>query len=289
MRTSFRIFIRACINWSDNGDSRLGAALAYYTLFSIAPLLVIAIHVAGAVFGADAANGQVEQQLTEVVGGDAAKAIQTLVVNASHRKSSWAPIISYALLLAAALGMFLHIRDSFRTIWKLEDPHYSVAVQILLNYVLALLMVVVVVVLLVASLTAGLVVSFCYPWLVLHFPEVPWQFSEIALSFLLMTFLFAATFYILSGRVIRLGYVWYGALISAVLFSLGKSAIVWYLGVTSAVSAYGAASSLVGLLIWVYYSAQILFFGAELVQARRTRREWMDHLPPAPPANSVTG
>jgi membrane protein len=279
--TSIRVFLRACAQWSANNDLRFGAALAYYALFSIAPLLVIAVTIAGAVFEEKAAQGQVEEHLKETVGPKAAEFIQDLVKNAAEpRAGTFASSLGIGLLVIGALSMFLHVRDALRTIWKLEPPRGHSLLGVLMNYVLALSMVLVCGVLLVASVAANMLVTIFQPTLERWMPGLDWQWVEVSISFLYLTLLFAAIYWILSGGLITWRYVLYGSFIAGVLFTLGKSVLGWYFVYTSPASAYGAAGTLVMFLIWIYYSSQVLFFGAELIQARRTRKEWMDPQPP---------
>jgi membrane protein len=277
--TSFHIIWRACRQWSANADSRLGAALAYYTLFSIAPLLVIAIRIAGLFFGEDAARGKVVEQLQEYVGKDSAQAIQSLVEYAANAKSEgWTTVLTLGVLIVGSLSVFLHVRGALSTIWKLTPPRGSTILGFFLNYLLALIMVLCTGGFLLLSLAASVVMPVFQRWVILTFPKnhVPWQLIELAISVVLLTLLFMAVFRILSGQRIEWKYVIYGAVITALLFSVGKVLVGLYLAYTRTASAYGAAGSLVVFLIWVYYSSQILFFGAELVQARRTRHEWMN-------------
>ena len=277
--TSLRIIWRACRQWSANDDSRLGAALAYYTLFSIAPLLVIAIRIAGLFFGEDAARGKVVEQLKEYVGTDSAQAIQSLVEYAGQAKSEgWTTVLTFVVLIAGSLSVFLHVRGALCTIWKLTPPSGSTILDFFLNYLLALIMVLCTGALLLLSLAASVLMPIFQRWIDLNFPAnaIPWRLVELAISVLLLTLLFMALFRILSSQRIPWSYVIYGSVITALLFSVGKFAVGFYLAYTRTASAYGAAGSLVVFLIWVYYSSQILFFGAELVQARRTRQEWMN-------------
>jgi membrane protein len=275
MFTSIRIITRAAQQWSANRDARLGAALAYYALFSVAPLLLIAMLIAGAVFGEEAARGQVEQHLKGQVGPEIALTIQRLVQSASEPRTALAPSLGLALLIVGALGMFLHLRGSLCMIWKLEPPRGSTLLGMLWDYTLALAMVLFCGVLLFASLAASMLVSIFQTHLEKWAPGLPWQWVEMGLSFLYLAILFAAIYRILSGGRIPLRYVAYGAFVAAVLFTIGKVLLSYYLVYTSTASVYGAAGSLVAFLIWIYYSSQILFFGAELIQARRTRKEWM--------------
>ena len=143
MPITLRILIRAARQWSANGGSRLGAALAYYALFSIAPLLIIAVTIAGAVFGEDAARGQVELQLSGAIGKEAAGFVQKMVEAAAQpRTGQLAPWVGLGILVVGALGMFLQLRGALCTIWKLEPPRGSTMLGILLDYTLALTMVI---------------------------------------------------------------------------------------------------------------------------------------------------
>ena len=277
--TGFRIILRAGQQWVANQDSRLGAALAYYTLFSIAPLLLIATFIAGMIFGEDAARGQVAKQLEEVMGKEPAETVQNLVKNASQpRAGALASIMSITVLVIGALTIFLHVRGALCTIWRLEPPHENTVLQFLVDYSLALVMVLCTGVLLLVSLAASMAIPLLRDVLQKNIPgfDYVWQLLEIGVSLLFFTLLFAAIYWILSGRRIALRYVIYGSFVSSVLFTLGKVGISFYLVYTSTASTYGAAGSLVVFLVWVYYSSQVLFFGAELIQARRTRKEWLN-------------
>ncbi len=283
MLTSVRIVIRAGRQWSANGDSRLGAALAYYALFSIAPLLVIAINIAGAVYGEDAARGEVKKQLSAYnIDPDSAGALQNLVENAaeSHGAAS-ARLLSIGVLLYGALGAFVHLRTSLCLIWKLEPPHTNTVLATLLDYALALVMVLCTGVLVLISVAASVAVNILHDPMDQLFDELfpgytfPWSWVEFALSVGFLGILFGAIYRVLSGRRMSWGYVAYGAAIAALLFTVGKFALSYYVVYTGTGSAYGAAGSLVVFLVWVYYSSQTLFFGAELIQARRTRGEWL--------------
>jgi membrane protein len=273
--TSFHIIVRAVKQWNANRDSRMGAALAYYALFSIAPLLIIAVMIAGLLFGEDAARGRIQEHLGNMVGAEIAGTIERLVENASERSGGWAPGAGIALFLVGALGMFLHVRNTLGAIWKLEPPRGNTLLGIVWDYTLALAMVLFCGVLLIASLITSTLVRIFRPTLEDWIPGLPWDWVDIGLSFFYLTILFAAVYRILSGGRIKLRHVAYGAILGALLFTLGKTLLSYYFVYASPASIYGAAGSLVVFLIWVYYSAQILFFGAELIQARRTRHEWM--------------
>lgn len=274
--TSMRIFWRACLQFGENKDSRLGAALAYYTLFSIAPLLVVAIYLTGFFYGEDAARGQVSRQLTREIGKEAAEAVERLVEYAAQpREGPWAARISVVILIAGALGLFLHLRGALCTIWKLESPHANTWLSLLVDHVLALVMVLAIGGLLMLTLLISTLLPLLETALEMPDSQLRIHLTEFGLSLFLLTLLFASVFRILSGGRIDWRYVWYGSLVTAFLFTLGKVLLGLYLFYTGTASAYGAAGSVVIFMIWIYYSSQILFFGAELVQARRTRGEWM--------------
>jgi membrane protein len=274
--SSGRVIYRAAKQWSANQDLRWGAALAYYALFSTAPLFVIAINIASFVFGPEAARGEVERQLTESIGREPARAIQSLIQEAHQEQGgTWAPIIGYVVLVVGALGVFLHLRAALRFIWKLEATQGSGFIAMVVDYVLALVMVLFMGFLLLASLGISVAVTALQAFMGDRLPlsvEI-WQAVEFGVSFLLLTLLFAATYWILSGHRISWGYVLYGSVLAALLFTVGKSLLSYYLVFAGTSSAYGAAGSVAVFLVWVYYSSQVLFFGAELIQARRIEME----------------
>jgi len=276
--TSLRIAYRAMQKWIENGGTRQGAALAYYAVFSIAPLMLIAVYASGAVFGEDAAKGNVHAQLEALMGTEVAAQVETFVHTANVESTSWTPTIGLAFLMVAALSAFLHVRTAFCSIWKLEPPHGNTWLGLLLDYALAVVMVFLTATLLLMSLGMSLVVPIVQK--MMHENSIQtenyWHWVEMAASFFFLTFVFAASYRVLSGGRVSWGYVWYGSFIAAVLFTIGKTLLGYYIVFTGTASMYGAAGSVVVFLTWVFYSSQVLFFGAELIQARRTRHEWMN-------------
>ncbi len=279
--TSIRIVVRAATQFSQHDGAQMSAALAYYALFSTTPLLLLAVRVAGLFFGEEEARAQVRTRLTERFGPETTRLITDWMDQAARPASgTLAAVVGIVLLLVGALGLFLHLRRCLCIIWQLEPPKGSGLLITLLNYLLAILAVVVVGLLLLVSLAASTAAAV----LIHDFNDwLPggaglWRWIEWALSFFLLALFFAVVYRVLSGRQVPWHYLWYGAFVSAFLFTVGKTLISLYLAYTSTTSIYGAAGSLVVFLVWVYYSSQIAFFGAELIQARRTRAEW---LPPA--------
>lgn len=276
--TSYHIIYRACEKWSENGGTRQGAALSYYTLFSIAPLLLIAVHVTGAVFGENAARGEVRKQLNTIMGPEIAQEVEGMIKTAGEPQDTmWTPTVSVLFLIVAALGAFLHVRSALCTIWKLAPPAGNGWLGMLWDYALSLIMVCITATMLLVSLACGLVIPYLQKTMQEHRldDESYWPSVEIGSSFFFLTLLFAASYRILSGGRIGWGYVTYGSIIASVLFGVGKTLLSYYIVYSGTATMYGAAGSLVVFLVWVYYSSQILFFGAELIQARRTRYEWL--------------
>ena len=276
--TSFRILLRAARQFGADGASQMGAALAYYALFSTAPLLVLAVTLSGLIFGEGAARDRLRKHLTEVVGPETAREVNHLMETASKPKGgSLAAALGGATLLLGALSVFLHFRRCLCVIWRLDSPERKGVFEALLGYLLAIIMVLCVGILLLLSLAASTALPRLVHFLGKDFPLGAsfWQWLDAGVSFALLTLFFALVFRVMSERRISWRHVLYGSVISALLFTAGKTLISFYLAYTSTASAYGAAGSLVVLLVWLYFSAQIVFFGAELVQARRTRADWL--------------
>lgn len=257
--------------WRRDQASLMAAALAYYTVFSLAPLLIIVIAIAGAIFGEQAAKGELVAQIQGVVGREGAQLIQTAIENASQLDPSQGPIptlINIGVLLFGASVVFAQLQKSLNRIWEVEAKPGNCIKRVLRKRLLTFSMVLVIAFLLLVSLVMStmlvilgnylrdLVPGFTYLWQILNF----------FISFSLVTLLFAMIFKILPDAKIAWRDVWMGAAITAVLFDIGKFLLGFYLGKTSLASAYGAAGSLVIILTWVFYSAQILFLGAEFTQ-----------------------
>src|SRR5438477_5877869 len=261
-------------DWNEDDAPRLGAALSYYTIFSIAPLLLISIAVAGLVFGHEAAQGRIVEQIQGLVGRSAAEAVQSMLENARKPGQGILATLSGALtLLFGAGGAFNELRSALDTVWAIPPSPKGGLKLIVRERLASFAMVLVVGFLLLVSLvvSAGLSAlelkgAFPGSGLVL-------EVLNVAVSLAVITVLFALIFKYLPDAHPPVAWkdVWVGAFITAALFTAGKFGIGLYLGHSSVASAYGAAGSLVLLLVWVYYSAQILFFGAELTQvwARR--------------------
>lgn len=260
--------------WSNDKASRLAAALSYYTIFSIAPLLIIVIAIAGAVFGEAAAQGAIFQQLRGLIGPEGAKVIETAIENASQPKAGTiASIISIGVLILGATGLFNELQDSLNTIWEVQQKPGRAVKNMVRQRFVSFAMVLAIGFLLLVSL----VISAVLTGLVNYFSNIVpgadfvWQIINFALGFVITTILFGLIFKVLPDVKITWNDVLIGAAITALLFSFGRYLLGQYLGNGSFGSTYGAAGSVVVILAWVYYAAQILFFGAEFTQVYARR------------------
>jgi membrane protein len=267
-----RTLRQAAIQWQEDRASYLGAAIAYYALFSIGPLLVIAIALAGLVYGKEAAEGRLVDTLAEYVGRDSATALQDIVHKAATPESGWAAIIGGLILLFMALGLFQQLKLALQMIWKLQPVKgEGVIAGTVRGYLLALatlLVSVIFAVVFVGGTTVVTLILEVWGHRLLDYPFAVWLIS-IAVDLVMLTVGFVFLFRLLSDGKISYRYLWGGSLLTAVLFVIGKYLFGFYLANTTILTAYGAASSLVVFLVWVYYSAQMIFFGAEVIQVSR--------------------
>lgn len=264
------LFVEGFTGWREHKASRMAAALAYYTVFSLAPILVISIAVAGLVFGQDAAEGRIVGQISGLVGQKSASALEAMI--AAARKPSagiLATVLGIATLVFGATGVFGELQESLNTIWGVKPKPGRSFIRMLKTRFISFTMVLGVGFLLLVSLVVSAAIAALGSWMsaLLPLPEVVLQLVNVAVSVGVVTLLFAMIFRVLPDVEIAWRDVWVGAAFTAILFALGKLAIGLYLGKTSTASSYGAAGALVLILVWVYYSAQILFFGAELTRA----------------------
>lgn len=255
--------------WQEDRAPTLAAALAYYTIFSIAPLLLIAIVIAGVVFGEAAVRGQIVEQVSGLVGPEAATIIEDAVENASKPAASIpATIIGVVMLLLGASGIFGQLRGALNTIWK-TDPKAKRGIMTMVREQLASFMMVAGIgALLLISLMASAVLNAVGDYLsaMLPFVGTIMPLIDFLVSFSIITVLFAAIYRILPDTKIAWSDVWPGAIFTAFLFVIGKLLIGIYLGKVSVGSPYGAAGGLIVALVWVYYSAQLFLFGAEFTR-----------------------
>lgn len=269
------IFSLTVSQYLEDRASRMAAALAFYTTFSLAPLLIIAVAMAGLVFGKEAAEGKIVGQLSEVVGLSGAVTIQQLIDNARQPATgTLATIVGIVTLLFGATGVMGELQDSLNTIWNVKSSGSGGVVAIIRRRIASFGMVLAIGFLLLVSLilstTVTAATTYAGRWMTLSDRFL--SFGGLALSFAAVTALFALLYKVIPDAEIRWRDVWGGAVVASLLFSLGKFALGYYLAHSTFASTYGAAGSLVVLLLWVYYSSQILLFGAELTQVCTTSR-----------------
>ena len=263
-----QVFKETFKEFGEDKVPRLGAALAYYTIFSIGPLLLIAVAMAGIFFGQEAAQGKISAELGKVFGAEMAKSLEQMIQAAAKPKSGTiATIIGVITLMLGASGVFGQLKDALNTIWNVEKKPAGGIKGFIKERFLSMAMVLGIGFLLLITLVVDTAISAMGTYASKFVGgEAVAHVLALALSFVVAVVLFAAIFRILPDLKIAWRDVWFGAGFTAILFVLGKWGLSVYLGKAAPGSAYGAAGSLVILLIWVYWSAQILFLGAEFTQ-----------------------
>ena len=260
----------AASDWVDDGAMRLSSSLAYYAIFSLAPLLVIVISMAGFVFGEEAARGQLSQEIAHLAGKNAGEAIQAAVKSSAAQKTTGvlASVISTALLLFGASTVFAELKDALNTIWGvvvkpgrpfftlLHDRFFSFSIVLAIGFLLLVSLIISILLTAFGSYMSGH----------FQFPPAVWKAWDFVISLAVVTGLFAMIFKLLPNVLLRWRDVWLGAVTTSLLFTVGKFAIGYYLATSSLASSFGAAGSVVLVLAWVYFSACILFFGAEITK-----------------------
>src|SRR2546430_524152 len=260
--------------WVNDNVPRLGAALSYYTVFALSPLFVIVLFIGSLWFNKSSVREALFNQLAGIIGTQGASAIQSVLGGSMpHNHGLLASAIAIITLLLSATGLFIELQSDLNTIWGVEENSGLGVWGFIKNRLLSFAMVVGIGFLLLVSLivSAALAAFASYIGGIMPGLGTIWMVMHALTSFCVITVLFAMIFKVLPDVKIAWREVWIGAVITALLFTGGKFLLGLYLGRSSTVSAYGAAGSIVLILLWVYYSAQILFFGAELTQAY-TRR-----------------
>jgi membrane protein len=266
MRQAWKLTRNALTAWVDDFAPSMGAALAYYTIFSLAPMLVIVIAVAGFFFGQDAAQGEIVAQLQGMVGATAASAVESLLKSASEPgQGIIAATIGIFTLMLGATAVFGELQSALDRIWKIPSTRKSGIRNLVLKRLLSFGMVLGLGFMLLISLILSAALAAFGKWWgnMLGGWGIVLELLNFAVSFGVVTGLFAMIYKFMPSANIPWRDVWVGALVTAVLFTIGKSAIGIYLGTTNMASGFGAAGSLVVLLAWIYYSAQIFLLGAE--------------------------
>jgi membrane protein len=276
--------------WNVDNASRLAAALAYYIIFSMAPLLVIGVAITGMVLGQEAAQGTLVGQIARYVNSqEVAELIQTMIQNAGAPSTNFfATIVGIVVLFYAASCVFGELKDALNLIWDVPPKPTGGLIRLLVNRLLMLVMVIVSGFLLLASLVADTGMAAATIWLNIWWPGIAtWgQAASFVFFFIVTLGVFALIYKYVPDIRIAWRDVWIGAVATTLLFSIGRLLIGWYLGRSTVASTYGAAGSLGALLLWIYFSTQLFFLGAEFTQVygRTYGSRWREHVLLADPA-----
>lgn len=254
--------------WLQDRAPRMGAALAYYSIFSMAPLLVIAIGIAGLIFGHEAAQGRIAAQVEDVIGGEGAEMLNAMVKSAAAPGSGGVgTTLGIIMLVVGAVGLFAELQDDLNGIWQVQPKPDRGIWGMIRDRFLSFSMVLGVAFLLLVSLLVSTALSAVVQLLGDFESAALGHLVNISVNLVVITLMFAMIFRYLPDARVAWRDVWFGAVLTTVLFMLGKTLIGLYLGHSGVASAYGAAGSLAVLLLWLYYSAQIFLYGAELTRA----------------------
>ena len=268
------LFKRALAGWWNDNVPRLGASLAYYTLFALAPILIVAITIAGLVFGADVVQRQVTGEIGGLVGDQGANAVRAMLEGASKRGGDGiATAVGLVTFFIGSTGAFLELQTALNAIWRVKPKPDAGIKDMLLQRLVSFGLVIGVGFVLLVSLLVSAALSALNSYIGGLVPQIAevWQGINALVSLGVVTLLFAMIYQFLPDVDLRLRHVWVGALVTAGLFNIGKYLIGLYLGTSGVASAYGAAGSVVVLLVWVYYSSQVVLLGAEFTRAYTER------------------
>jgi len=291
------VFKRAVAGWWNDNVPHLGAALSYYTLFALAPILIVAIAIAGLVFGAEAVRGEIVGQIDQLVGHEGALAVQAMLEGAAKPSSSIpATIVGVITFFLGATGAFLELQTALDAIWRVKPKASTSFLRALIvDRVISFGLVVAFGFLMLTSLLVSAGLAALHTYMGQTYPGVTilWEALNVLVSLAVISLLFAMIFKVLPDVELAWSDVWVGALVTAGLFTVGKFLIGLYLGTSALASSYGAAGSVVVLLVWVYYSAQIILLGAEFTReyvkefGRRPPPSEFATKDPAPPLKPV--
>ena len=265
----------AALAWNTDGAASMGAALAFYTIFSIAPLLIITMAIAGFFFGAEAAQGQIYGQVRSLVGNEGALALEGLVKSASQPTDGFAAtIIGISFMIVGATGVFAELQGAMDRIWQTPvSKEQSGLWYLIRRRIITFGMLLAIAFLLLVSLAMSAFISAIQSlWsTAIAGSEFIWQTINFAISFVIVTGLFALMFKLLPRVSVAWGDVLIGAGFTALLFNIGKFLIGYYIGKTGVVSGFGAAGTVIAMVLWIYYSAQIFLLGDEFTWIYATR------------------
>ncbi|MBK5286033.1 MAG: YihY/virulence factor BrkB family protein [Bacteroidia bacterium] len=268
----FTILKTAFKEWWEKDPFKESAVIAYYAIFSLPGLLVVIITLAGYFFGRDAVNGHVAAQITSTMGADTAEQIQNMIDKASETKNSvWATVIGLVTILVGATGVFAQFQKSLNIIWEVKaDESKSGIWSLIRARLFSFGIIIAVAFILIISLVVSATLSAFGNWVSNHFSEsflVILQAINFIVSLIILAVLFALMFKFFPDAKIKLRHVWIGSLVTALLFEIGKFGLGLYFGKANPGTGYGAAGSVILILLWVSYSSMIVFYGAEFTRA----------------------
>jgi len=270
VRIFFELIKETFLEWNDDDAPLLSAALAYYTALSIAPLIIVIVAIVGIIAGQSNIQSQITEQIEVTIGSGAAEIISDLIDNMSQpNQGIFASIIGFVILLFGALSLFNHLQTAIDKIWNVTVPDdVNVIKGFLRDKLLSFGMMLIIGFLLLVSLSISTLLSFLDSFLLSLLPRTEYilRILNAVLSFGITTILFALIYKFLPHAEVQWIDVWIGSIVTSILFTLGQTILGLYLGNSAIQSTYGAAGAFVVLLVWVYYSAQIVLFGAEFTQ-----------------------
>jgi len=272
LKNIYAITKTAFKKWWSKDPFKESAVIAYYAIFSLPGLLVVIVAAAGYFFGQDAVNGQIAAQISSTMGADTAQQIQDIIVKGTESKNSlWATIIGVITILVGATGVFAQFQKSINTIWEVKaDESKSGILSLLKVRLFSFGLIISIAFILIASLVISATLSAFGTWLSNHFSEsllIVLQAVNFILSLSILAVLFALMFKFFPDAKIKWRHVWIGSFVTALLFEIGKFALGLYFGTTDPGSGYGAAGSIILIMLWVSYSSMIVFYGAEFTHA----------------------
>lgn len=266
----FTYLKQVAIEFSEDNILKYSASLAYYTVFSLAPMLIVIMSLAGLLFGKEAIQGHVYAQMKELVGSDAALQVQDTIKNIHITGHNFfASVVSIVVLIIGATGIFGEVQDSLNKIWGLRIKTRRTWWKLILNRLLSFSLIISIGFVMIVSLVLNALISAFSNYLSRYasdFSVVFIQVTNIVLSFVATTFLFSLMFKVLPDAKIKWKDVLIGGLITSIFFTLGKLGIGYYLGRSNLATVYGAAGSIIIIMVWVYYSSIILYLGAEFTK-----------------------
>ena len=270
MKQWFKMLGQAAKAWNEDNAFKHSAAVSFYTLFSLAPITIIAVTVAGWFLGPDAASDQLKRQITQLMGPESAKIIlETAHASQRANESPWATALGMGLVIFGATTVFGQLQESMNSIWGVRaNPTKQGWLVLVLHRLVSFAMVITVAFLLLVSLVLTTTLTSVIGYLISDSPSLL-NVADLVSNLMVITLLFGLLFKVMPDVRLRWREVWIGALLTAVLFTGGRYLIALYLGHSTVASIYGAAGSLVALLVWIYYSCAILFFGVEFVGVYR--------------------